>query len=98
MSAYIRTPFKSGVTGVARVTTYTKCPKSLACTPVTRLRSCSYTGCNPAQTCNARTSPRPLRADLHRSSAKGLSLVTLPKYRARDQALHTMREMLNNDS
>lgn len=67
MSAYIHIPFKIRVTGVTRVTTCGERPNSLAPPLVTRLRVFSYTRCNAAQTCNAKKSPRLLRADVRRT-------------------------------
>lgn len=88
MSAYIRIPSKSRVTGVTRVTTYAKRPNSLALTPVTRWHGWFYTRCNAAQMCNAKTPPHPLMAEVRRAATKQLSLSLLAKHRARDQALH----------
>jgi hypothetical protein len=92
MSAYIRTPFKSGVTGVTRVTTYAKRPNSLTFTSVTRMRGYPFTRCNAAPRCNVKTSPRPLWADIQRAPSKGLSLVTPTKFRAWDRGVHDARD------
>jgi hypothetical protein len=59
MNALIHTTSKIRVTSVTRVTMLAKHPDSLALKLVTRLHGCSYTRCNSAQTCNAKTSPRP---------------------------------------
>jgi hypothetical protein len=59
MNVRIHILSKIGVTGVTHVTTATKRPNSLTFRLVTRLRGLSYTRCNSAQTCNAKTSPRP---------------------------------------
>ena len=98
MSAYIHIPSKIRVTGVARVTTYCERPNSLALMPVTRFRGCSYTRCNAAKTCNARTSPRPLRADARRTRLQRGFRWLRSQNIGRGIKRYTMREMLNNDS
>jgi hypothetical protein len=86
MSTYIRTSSKSGVTGVTRVTTYAKRPNSLAFKSVTRMRGAPYSRCNSAKKCNAKTRLRPAAGRCLPRADKGLSLVTLAKYRAWDQS------------
>ena len=91
MSTYIRTSSKSGVTGVTRVTTYAKRPKLLALTPVTRMLGSPYSRCNSAQTCNAKASPCPAAGNFLPRAERGVSLVMLAKYRARDRGAHNSR-------
>lgn len=64
MSKPIHSPSKIHVTSVTRVTPHAKRPDSLAFTAVTRLRDLPYTRCNAALACNARLSPRLLRANV----------------------------------
>lgn len=82
---------KIGVTGVTHVTTYTKRPYSLAFTPVTRERGSPYSRCNSAQTCNAKTSHRHAAGSFLPRAERGVSLVMLAKYRARDRGAHDSR-------
>lgn len=98
MRLLIHPPFKIRVTGVTRVTAYAKRPNSLVLTPVTRLRGCSYTRCNAAQTCNARTSSRPLRADARRTRLQRVFRWLRSQNIGRGIKRYTMREMPNNDS
>ena len=66
MRLLIHPPSKSHVTCVTRVTTLAKHPVSLAFPPVTRLSDFTYTPCNASLACNAKLSPRLLRAGVRR--------------------------------
>jgi hypothetical protein len=66
MSASIHPSSEIHVTGVTRVTTFAKCPYSLACPLVTHLSDFTYTPCNASLACNAKLSPRLLRAGARR--------------------------------
>lgn len=70
MSAPFHPSSKIHVTGVTRVTTSAKRPNSLAFPPVTRLSDFTYTPCNASLACNAKLSPRLLRAGVRRAWLK----------------------------
>lgn len=92
MNVTIHILSKISVTGVTHVTTATKRPNSLTVRLVTRLLGCSYTRCNSAQTCNAKTSPPPAAGRCLPRADRGLSLCMFAKYRARDRGAHDARD------
>lgn len=97
MSTYIHIPSKIRVTGVTRVTTCGERPNSLAPTPVTRLRVFSYTRCNAVQTCNAKKSPRLLRADVRRTLIQRDSRWLRLQNAGRGIGRYTLPETLGDD-
>lgn len=62
MRAHTQPPYKTGVTGVTRVTPIAKFPNSLAFMPVTQFSSLTYMRCNTALECNAKVFTRLLWA------------------------------------
>jgi len=92
MRSLIHPPSKSRVTRVTGVTLATNPLNSLALSRVTRLSDSPYTPCNAVQTCNAKKSPRLLRADVRRTliqrdsrwlrlqnAGRGIGRYTLPE-------------------
>ena len=87
---------KNGVTGVTHVTTVTKRLNLLTLRLVTRLRGCSYTRCNSAQTCNAKTRLRPAAGRCLLRADKGLRWLRSQNI-GRGIKAETMLELLTND-
>lgn len=87
---------KIGVTGVTHVTTATKRLNSLTLRLVTRLRGCSYTRCNSAQMCNAKTSHFPTAGRCLPRTERGFRWLRSQNI-GRGIKAETMREPLTND-
>jgi len=72
MTLHIPSPLQIHVTGVTRVTTFAKRPDPLGFPSVTLMSNFPYTSCDAAQRCNARATPRLLRADLGCNRPRGV--------------------------